>query len=179
MSGVSCLLHFAADNWQLATDQIMKLWGGRFTGEADQHFAAYNASFRFDQRLLAADLQGCIVQAKALGKAAILQEEEVEKIVSGLQQIAEQAQDSAYLLRPEFAKTEDVHSFIEARLVSGERAQLGSGISLQEVAGGWQFRTVAASAEYVRRFLKVKPQRLTRAAVETLTDKIAGILDLL
>ncbi|MFN7926477.1 MAG: argininosuccinate lyase [Blastocatellia bacterium] len=117
MSGVGCLLHFAADNWQLATDQIMKLWGGRFTGEADQHFAAYNASFRFDQRLLAADLQGCIVQAKALGKAAILQEEEVEKIVSGLQQIAEQAQDSAYLLRPEFAKTEDVHSFIEARLV--------------------------------------------------------------
>ncbi len=49
-----------------------------------------------------------------------------------------------------------------------ERAQLGAGVSLQEVAGGWQFRTVAASAEYVRRFLKVKPQRLTRAAVETL-----------
>ncbi|HZI06324.1 MAG TPA: SMC-Scp complex subunit ScpB, partial [Archangium sp.] len=39
---------------------------------------------------------------------------------------------------------------------------------LYEVAGGWQFRTDPHSAEYVRRYLRVKPQRLTRAAVETL-----------
>jgi segregation and condensation protein B len=42
------------------------------------------------------------------------------------------------------------------------------GIVLAEVAGGWQLRTDPSSAEYVRRFLRVKPQRLTRAAVETL-----------
>ncbi len=96
----------------------MKLWGGRFTGQADQHFAAFNASFRFDQRLLAADLQGCIVQAKALGKAGILNEAEVTSIVGGLQQIAAYAQDPTYLNQPEFAHTEDVHSFIEARLVA-------------------------------------------------------------
>ncbi len=95
----------------------MRLWGGRFTGAADQHFAAFNASFRFDQRLLAADLQGCTVQAKALGQAGILNEDEVTSIVAGLQQIAAHAQDPTYLARPEFAPTEDVHSFIEARLV--------------------------------------------------------------
>ena len=43
-----------------------------------------------------------------------------------------------------------------------------SGIVLTEVAGGWQLRTDPESAEFVRRFLKVKPQRLTRAALETL-----------
>jgi segregation and condensation protein B len=43
-----------------------------------------------------------------------------------------------------------------------------SGIVLSEVAGGWQLRTDPGSAEYVRRFLRVKPQRLTRAALETL-----------
>lgn len=43
-----------------------------------------------------------------------------------------------------------------------------SGIVLYEVAGGWQFRTDPHSAEYVRRYLRVKPQRLTRAAVESL-----------
>ncbi len=95
----------------------MNLWGGRFTNEADQHFAAFNASFRFDQRLLSADLQGCIVQAKALGQAGILTAAEVTNIVGGLQQIATNAQDPAYLLQPQFAATEDVHSFIEARLV--------------------------------------------------------------
>lgn len=43
-----------------------------------------------------------------------------------------------------------------------------SGIVLQEVAGGWQLRTDPVHADFVRRFLAVKPQRLTRAALETL-----------
>ncbi len=42
------------------------------------------------------------------------------------------------------------------------------GIVLHEVASGWQLRTDASTSEFVRRFLKVKPQRLTRAALETL-----------
>jgi len=42
------------------------------------------------------------------------------------------------------------------------------GIVLQEVAGGFQLRSAPNVAEYARRFLKVKPQRLTRAALETL-----------
>jgi segregation and condensation protein B len=36
------------------------------------------------------------------------------------------------------------------------------------VAGGWQFRTDPDSGDFVRRFLRVKPHRLTRAALETL-----------
>ncbi len=44
-----------------------------------------------------------------------------------------------------------------------------SGIVLREVAGGWQLRTSPGVAPFVRRFLKVKPQRLTRAALETLS----------
>lgn len=43
-----------------------------------------------------------------------------------------------------------------------------TGIVLHEVAQGWQLRTAPENSEYVRRFLKVKPQRLTRAALETL-----------
>jgi segregation and condensation protein B len=42
------------------------------------------------------------------------------------------------------------------------------GIVLHEVAGGWQLRSAPDVADYARRFLKVKPQRLTRAALETL-----------
>jgi segregation and condensation protein B len=43
------------------------------------------------------------------------------------------------------------------------------GVTLVEVAGGWQLRTDPSTVEYVRRFLRVRPQRLTRAAVETLS----------
>jgi segregation and condensation protein B len=52
--------------------------------------------------------------------------------------------------------------------ISGLHRDGVNGIVLHEVAGGWQFRTDPHSAEYVRRYLRVKPQRLTRAAVETL-----------
>ncbi len=95
----------------------MSLWGGRFTGEIDQFFAAYNASFRFDRRLIFADLKACAVQARALGRAGVLNESEVEAIVTGLAKITTLAGEPGYLDRPEFAATEDVHSFIEGRLV--------------------------------------------------------------
>jgi segregation and condensation protein B len=42
------------------------------------------------------------------------------------------------------------------------------GIVLHEVAGGWQLRSAPDLSDYARRFLRVKPQRLTRAALETL-----------
>ena len=42
------------------------------------------------------------------------------------------------------------------------------GIVLHEVAGGWQLRTSPDNSDFARRFLRVKPQRLTRAALETL-----------
>jgi segregation and condensation protein B len=43
-----------------------------------------------------------------------------------------------------------------------------SGIVLHEVANGWQLRTSPDTSEFARRFLRMKPQRLTRAALETL-----------
>jgi segregation and condensation protein B len=52
--------------------------------------------------------------------------------------------------------------------ISGHFREGVSGIVLHEVAGGWQFRTSPDATDHVRRFLRVKPQRLTRAALETL-----------
>ncbi len=52
--------------------------------------------------------------------------------------------------------------------LSGHFREGISGIVLHEVAGGWQLRTSPDNADFARRFLRVKPQRLTRAALETL-----------
>jgi len=52
--------------------------------------------------------------------------------------------------------------------ISGQWREGVSGIVLHEVAGGWQLRTSPENTEFARRFLRVKPQRLTRAALETL-----------
>jgi len=52
--------------------------------------------------------------------------------------------------------------------LSGQYREGLSGIVLHEVAGGWQLRTSPVNSDFARRFLKVRPQRLTRAALETL-----------
>jgi len=52
--------------------------------------------------------------------------------------------------------------------LAGELREGISGVVLSEVAGGWQLRTAPEAADYVRRFLQIKPRRLTRAALETL-----------
>jgi segregation and condensation protein B len=52
--------------------------------------------------------------------------------------------------------------------LSGHYREGVSGVVLHEVAGGWQLRTSPDSSAFARRFLRVKPQRLTRAALETL-----------
>ncbi len=52
--------------------------------------------------------------------------------------------------------------------LSGHYREGPCGIVLHEVAGGWQLRTSPDNSDFARRFLKVKPQRLTRAALETL-----------
>ena len=52
--------------------------------------------------------------------------------------------------------------------LSGQYREGLSGVVLHEVAGGWQLRTSPLNSSFARRFLKVKPQRLTRAALETL-----------
>lgn len=95
----------------------MSLWGGRFVGETDKLFAAYNASFRFDRRLIFADLRASAVHAAALGRAGVLDPAEVNLITGALEKLAALAAEPGYLDKPEFAGTEDVHGFIEARLV--------------------------------------------------------------
>jgi segregation and condensation protein B len=52
--------------------------------------------------------------------------------------------------------------------ISGNFREGVSGIVLHEVAGGWQLRTSPDTSDFARRFLRVKPHRLTRAALETL-----------
>ncbi|HVF86966.1 MAG TPA: argininosuccinate lyase [Pyrinomonadaceae bacterium] len=92
-----------------------KLWGGRFTGATDAGFARFNRSFSFDQRLLAADVRASIAHGEGLRDAGVITGDEAESITRGLRIIVERAATDAHYLDDNAA--EDVHSFIEARLI--------------------------------------------------------------
>jgi argininosuccinate lyase len=95
-----------------------QLWGGRFTEKPDNTFAAFNNSFRFDKRLFAADVRGCVGHADGLLKAGVLSADENTSIVEGLKKLSEES-----ISNPGFFESdaEDVHAFIESKLV----AQIG------------------------------------------------------
>jgi argininosuccinate lyase len=86
------------------------MWGGRFTGKTDPGFAAFNNSFRFDRRLFGADVVASIAYSQALEDANVITTDEGSAIRRALSTILENGcgDDSQY---------EDVHSFVEARLV--------------------------------------------------------------
>jgi argininosuccinate lyase len=93
----------------------MKLWGGRFKGEADAEFSRFNASFSFDCRLIEADIEASLAHAEALGQAGIISRDETDSISAGLRRILARAREEHGYLNSRDA--EDVHSFVEAELV--------------------------------------------------------------
>jgi argininosuccinate lyase len=134
----------------------MKLWGGRFKGEADALFARFNASFAFDRRLIEADIEGSLAQAESLRAAGVLTDEEAQCIITGLEEIKRRArEDEDYL---DSRDAEDVHSFVEAELV--------------ELVGeaGYKLHTGRSRNDQVatdlRLFLRGEIDRVTRLMVE-------------
>ncbi len=91
------------------------LWGGRFKGKSDPGFAAFNNSFRFDRRLFEADVVASIAYCRALEDAGVISSEEGTQIRSSLETILENGRADAGYFNDSAA--EDVHSFVEARLV--------------------------------------------------------------
>ncbi|HLN98667.1 MAG TPA: lyase family protein, partial [Pyrinomonadaceae bacterium] len=71
-----------------------KLWGGRFTNEADPSFAAFNKSFSFDRRLFQVDLRASVAHCNGLAAAGVLSQEEAEAIKNGLNTLLAQAESS-------------------------------------------------------------------------------------
>jgi len=91
------------------------LWGGRFRGEADPTFAEFNRSFAFDRRLFQVDVRASIAHCAGLARASVLSATESEQITSALETILRHGHtDGHYFDGP---PSEDVHSFVEARLV--------------------------------------------------------------
>ena len=91
----------------------MKLWAGRFQKETDTLVNDFNSSIRFDARLYGQDIRGSIAHAAMLGKTGIIQPDEAEKIVAGLEAILADIEAD----QVEFSlDNEDIHMNIEALL---------------------------------------------------------------
>ena len=87
-----------------------KLWGGRFEGKIDPGFAEFNNSFRFDRRLFEVDVVASVAYCQALENADVITADEGNQIRHALDTILKSGVDENH-------EAEDVHSFVEARLI--------------------------------------------------------------
>jgi len=91
----------------------MKLWGGRFKKSTNPLVDEYNASIGFDHLLAEFDIQGSLAHVKMLGKCSILQQDEVELITDGLNQLLQKFKKNELVFN---IADEDIHMNIERML---------------------------------------------------------------
>ncbi len=94
---------------------MAQLWGGRFTKETDKLVYQFNASISFDQRFFREDIEGSIAHVVMLEKQGILTVEDKDAIVKGLTGIRQDVENGKLMITDEY---EDIHSFVEANLIS-------------------------------------------------------------
>ncbi len=91
----------------------MTLWQGRFAGRPDEALLAFTASLPFDRRLAADDLAGSRAHVRGLGRAGILDDDEVEVVVAALDEVEAELAGGGFAFAPD---DEDVHTAVERRV---------------------------------------------------------------
>ena len=90
-----------------------KLWAGRFSKTLDKDANDYNASIRFDSRMVREDITGSMAHAAMLGATGIITAQEAETIINGLEGILADIESGKTEIDP---ACEDIHTFNEQEL---------------------------------------------------------------
>lgn len=93
---------------------MSKLWGGRFTKETNQLVEEFTASIEFDQIMAKEDIAGSIAHATMLGECGIIEINEAELIIEGLNTILKKVEKNEVQFSIE---NEDIHMNIESLLI--------------------------------------------------------------
>lgn len=92
---------------------MKKLWGGRFNDKNSDITEKLSVSVHYDKRLYRQDIRGSIVHSEMLNKIGILSDEELGKIINGLNEIQMEIENNSFDFED---RLEDVHMNIESRL---------------------------------------------------------------
>ena len=106
----------------MSTGESAALWGGRFAGGPADALAALSKSTQFDWRLAPYDIAGSKAHAKVLHRAGLLTDEDLTKMLAGLDQLLADVLAGRFLPALE---DEDVHTALERGLLELLGAELG------------------------------------------------------
>ena len=98
------------------------LWGGRFSDGPSPELQRLSRSTHFDWQLGGYDIRGSRAHARALAAAGYLTDDELVRMLAGLDEIEVRWADGSLQPRPD---DEDVHGALEAALVEAVGPELG------------------------------------------------------
>ncbi|HEU5082212.1 MAG TPA: argininosuccinate lyase [Acidimicrobiales bacterium] len=89
------------------------LWHGRFESGPAEDLLAYTVSLPFDQRLATDDIAGSRAHVRGLGRAGILDDDEVAAVLAALDQVETELGDGTFRF---VESDEDIHTAVERRV---------------------------------------------------------------
>ncbi|UYN84508.1 MAG: argininosuccinate lyase [Microcella sp.] len=98
------------------------LWGARFSDGPSPELQRLSRSTQFDWQLGGYDIRGSRAHARALAAAGYLTDDDLERMLAGLDALEARWADGSLQPRPD---DEDVHGALEAALVAEVGAELG------------------------------------------------------
>ena len=104
----------AASSSSNEADVANRMWGGRFTEPTDAFVARFTSSVDVDKRLYRQDIAGSQAHARMLHAIGVLNTDERDAIIAGLNHIRMEIEQGTFPWDPAL---EDVHMNIESRLV--------------------------------------------------------------
>lgn len=141
-----------------------KLWQGRTSGQVSDIMVRMGESIQLDIKLYRQDIRGSRAHATMLEKIGVLKSDELNAILTGLDQVEQEIEGGEMPLRPEL---EDIHTHVENRLaeIIGDPARkLHTGRSRNDqVAVDTHLFVREASLELKRRVLLLCETYLRRA----------------
>src|SRR5206468_2691053 len=114
--------HGNRDGLTMSETPSISLWGGRFDRGPSPEMAALSKSTQFDWLLAPYDIAGSKAHARALNKAGLLTDAELDGMLSALTRLAQDVADGGF--QPA-AGDEDVHTALERGLLERAGSELG------------------------------------------------------
>src|SRR6478609_3216828 len=137
-------------------DHAGRLWGGRFDRGPAEAMAALSKSTQFDWRLAQYDLAGSRAHARALHRAGLLTDGELDGLLRGIDSLGADVESGAFGPLP---TDEDVHGALERGLTERLGAELGGRLR----AGRSRNDQIAT---LVRMYLRDQARALAAQAIE-------------
>lgn len=139
----------------------MALWDGRFSSGPAEDMILFSECLEADMLMWREDIQGSQAHARMLGEVGLLTSDEVETLLSGLEQVADELASGAFVPQPEH---EDIHMAVEIRLT--------------EIVGsvGSKLHTARSRNDQVATDMRLWLRARLEALREGLVDLVAAIV---